>query len=146
MRGGGGGMSSVKGGGETSSIPTASKKMSFLHLKHPAMPVSMVDVIFSDVAVAGSKTEKGSIDRKRINDAGQALGVVVAFHVQRKRATGGEELGPNGKKLRPGISASFITELIDCNAALSRQRKKRQIPTSLAPIGAVEGVSLQLGG
>nr|CAN74844.1 hypothetical protein VITISV_037043 [Vitis vinifera] len=49
-----------------------------------------------------------------------------------------EELGPNGKKLRPGISASIITELTDCNAALSQQRKKRQIPTSLAPIDAVE--------
>lgn len=38
-----------------------------------------------------------------------------------------EELGPNGKKLRPGISASIITELTDCNAALSQQRKKRQV-------------------
>ncbi|CBI23714.3 pre-mRNA-processing factor 19 isoform X2 [Vitis vinifera] len=55
-----------------------------------------------------------------------------------KRAAEDEELGPNGKKLRPGISASIITELTDCNAALSQQRKKRQIPTSLAPIDAVE--------
>ena len=38
-----------------------------------------------------------------------------------------EELGPNGKKLRPGISSSIITELTDCNAALSQQRKKRQV-------------------
>lgn len=38
-----------------------------------------------------------------------------------------EELGPNGKKQRPGISSSIITELTDCNSALSQQRKKRQV-------------------
>ncbi|KAI5389913.1 hypothetical protein KIW84_075290 [Lathyrus oleraceus] len=30
----------------------------------------------------------------------------------------------NAKKLHPGISSSIITELTDCNAALSQQRKK----------------------
>lgn len=38
-----------------------------------------------------------------------------------------EELGPTGKKQRPGISSSIITELTDCNSALSQQRKKRQV-------------------
>lgn len=38
-----------------------------------------------------------------------------------------EELGPDGKKIRPGISATVISELTDCNAALSQQRKKRQV-------------------
>ncbi|CAE6026979.1 unnamed protein product [Arabidopsis arenosa] len=55
-----------------------------------------------------------------------------------KRATGDEELGPNAKKLCPGISAEIITELTDCNAALSQKRKKRQIPQTLASIDALE--------
>lgn len=38
-----------------------------------------------------------------------------------------EELGPGGKRIRPGISASIIAELTDCNASLSQQRKKRQV-------------------
>lgn len=38
-----------------------------------------------------------------------------------------EELGPDGKRARPGISASIIAELTDCNAALSQQRKRRQV-------------------
>lgn len=37
------------------------------------------------------------------------------------------ELGPDAKKLCPGISAEIITELADCNAALSQKRKKRQV-------------------
>lgn len=42
-------------------------------------------------------------------------------------ATEDDEFGPDGKKFRPGISSSIITELTDCNAALSQQRKKRQV-------------------
>ncbi|KAJ0793336.1 putative U box domain, Zinc finger, RING/FYVE/PHD-type, pre-mRNA-splicing factor 19 [Helianthus annuus] len=55
-----------------------------------------------------------------------------------KRAAEEDELGPDGKKIRQGISARIITELTDCNAALSQQRKKRQIPPSLASLDAVE--------
>ncbi|KZV34021.1 pre-mRNA-processing factor 19 [Dorcoceras hygrometricum] len=55
-----------------------------------------------------------------------------------KRAAEEDELGPDGKRIRPGISSSIISELTDCNAALSQQRKKRQIPPTLAPIDAVE--------
>ncbi|XP_057957414.1 pre-mRNA-processing factor 19 [Malania oleifera] len=55
-----------------------------------------------------------------------------------KRAADDEDLGPGGKKIRPGISASIIAELTDCNAALSQQRKKRQISPTLAPVDAVE--------
>lgn len=36
-------------------------------------------------------------------------------------------MGPGGKRIRPGISAGIIAELTDCNAALSQQRKKRQV-------------------
>lgn len=36
-------------------------------------------------------------------------------------------MGPGGKKLRPGISSDIITELTDCNTALSQQRRKRQV-------------------
>ncbi|KAK6138766.1 hypothetical protein DH2020_027494 [Rehmannia glutinosa] len=55
-----------------------------------------------------------------------------------KRALEDEEMGPDGKRIRPGISSSIISELTDCNAVLSQQRKKRQIPATLAPIDAVE--------
>ncbi|KAF9677765.1 hypothetical protein SADUNF_Sadunf08G0141500 [Salix dunnii] len=55
-----------------------------------------------------------------------------------KRAAEDDDLGQPGKRVRPGISASIITELTDCNATLSQQRKKRQIPPTLAPIGALE--------
>lgn len=37
------------------------------------------------------------------------------------------EMGPDGKRIRPGISSSIISELTDCNAVLSQQRKKRQV-------------------
>ncbi|KAI3469835.1 hypothetical protein Pfo_026498 [Paulownia fortunei] len=55
-----------------------------------------------------------------------------------KRALEDDEMGPDGKRIRPGISSSIISELTDCNAVLSQQRKKRQIPSTLAPIDAVE--------
>ncbi|KAG2327823.1 hypothetical protein Bca52824_010551 [Brassica carinata] len=54
-----------------------------------------------------------------------------------KRAASDEEMGPDAKKLCPGISADIITELTDCNAALSQKRKKRQIPETLASIDAL---------
>ncbi|XP_010276202.1 PREDICTED: pre-mRNA-processing factor 19-like [Nelumbo nucifera] len=55
-----------------------------------------------------------------------------------KRAAEDEDLGPSGKRIRPGISADIITELTECNSMLSQQRKKRQIPPTLAPIDALE--------
>ncbi|KAA8527807.1 hypothetical protein F0562_035324 [Nyssa sinensis] len=55
-----------------------------------------------------------------------------------KRAAEDEEIGPGGKRIRPGISASILADLTDCNAALSQQRKKRQIPSTLAPVDALE--------
>ncbi|XP_073308039.1 pre-mRNA-processing factor 19-like isoform X2 [Primulina huaijiensis] len=55
-----------------------------------------------------------------------------------KRAAEEDEMGPDGKRMRPGISSSIISELTDCNAALSQQRKKRQIPSTLAPVDALE--------
>ncbi|KAL0456924.1 UNVERIFIED_CONTAM: Pre-processing factor 19, partial [Sesamum latifolium] len=55
-----------------------------------------------------------------------------------KRAADNDELDPNGKRIRPGISSSIISELTDCNTVLSQQRKKRQIPSTLAPVDAVE--------
>ncbi|KAL0770828.1 hypothetical protein Bca101_035979 [Brassica carinata] len=54
-----------------------------------------------------------------------------------KRAADDEETGPDAKKLCPGISADIITELTDCNAALSQKRKKRQIPETLASVDAL---------
>ncbi|KAJ4827967.1 Pre-mRNA-processing factor 19 1 [Turnera subulata] len=51
-----------------------------------------------------------------------------------KRAAEVDDLGPAGKRIRPGISADIITELADCNAALSQQRKKRQIPSTLVSV------------
>ncbi|KAB2067648.1 hypothetical protein ES319_A09G242400v1 [Gossypium barbadense] len=55
-----------------------------------------------------------------------------------KRAAESEDMGPGGKRMRPGVSDSIIAELTECNAALSQQRKKRQIPPTLAPIDALE--------
>ncbi|XP_059632306.1 pre-mRNA-processing factor 19 [Cornus florida] len=55
-----------------------------------------------------------------------------------KRAADDDEMDSGGKRIRPGISSSIISELTDCNAALSQQRKKRQIPPTLAPIDALE--------
>ncbi|XP_027363336.1 pre-mRNA-processing factor 19-like isoform X3 [Abrus precatorius] len=55
-----------------------------------------------------------------------------------KRAAEDEDLAPGAKKMHPGMSSSIISELSDCNAALSQQRKKRQIPATLAPVEAVE--------
>ncbi|KAF8388285.1 hypothetical protein HHK36_026951 [Tetracentron sinense] len=55
-----------------------------------------------------------------------------------KRVAEDEELGPGGKKIRPGILADIIAELTDCNAALSQQRKKRQIPPTLASVDDLE--------
>ncbi|XP_055813209.1 pre-mRNA-processing factor 19 homolog 2-like isoform X1 [Solanum dulcamara] len=51
-----------------------------------------------------------------------------------KRAVEEEEMGPGSKKICPGISGDVIKELQDCNAALSQQRKRRQIPATLAPV------------
>jgi pre-mRNA-processing factor 19 len=42
-----------------------------------------------------------------------------------------EEIGPDGKKIRPGINPVMIDELTECNTMLSAQRKKRQVRTSL---------------
>ncbi|KAJ7979796.1 pre-mRNA-processing factor 19-like [Quillaja saponaria] len=55
-----------------------------------------------------------------------------------KRAADDEELAPDAKKIRPGIVSTIIAELTDCNAALSQQRKNRQIPSTLAPVDALE--------
>ncbi|GER52232.1 pre-mRNA-processing factor-like protein [Striga asiatica] len=55
-----------------------------------------------------------------------------------KRALEDSEIGADVKRGRPGISSSIISELTDCNTALSQQRKRRQIPATLAPIDAVE--------
>ncbi|KAL7177590.1 hypothetical protein ACSBR2_030864 [Camellia fascicularis] len=55
-----------------------------------------------------------------------------------KRGPADEDMGPDRKKIRPGISATIIAELTDCNATLSQQRKKRQIPSTLASVDAVE--------
>jgi hypothetical protein len=42
-----------------------------------------------------------------------------------------DEIGPDGKKIRPGINPVMIEELTECNTMLSAQRKKRQVYTVL---------------
>ncbi|XP_015162039.1 pre-mRNA-processing factor 19-like isoform X4 [Solanum tuberosum] len=54
------------------------------------------------------------------------------------RATEEEEMDPGSKKIRPGISGDVIKELQDCNAVISQQRKRRQIPATLAPVDALK--------
>lgn len=46
-------------------------------------------------------------------------------------------MGPDGKRIRPGISSSIISELTDCNAVLSQQRKKRQVNSGICSIGSL---------
>ncbi|TYI95838.1 hypothetical protein E1A91_D01G026800v1 [Gossypium mustelinum] len=48
------------------------------------------------------------------------------------------DMGPGSKQMRPRVSESIIAELTECNAALSQQRKKHQIPPTLAPVDALE--------
>ncbi|KAJ8763929.1 hypothetical protein K2173_003711 [Erythroxylum novogranatense] len=55
-----------------------------------------------------------------------------------KRAAEDKDINPTGKKMRPGTSAEIITELTECNAALSQQRKKRQRPPTLASTTVLE--------
>ncbi|XP_057742767.1 pre-mRNA-processing factor 19-like [Arachis stenosperma] len=55
-----------------------------------------------------------------------------------KRAAEDDEMAHGGKKMHPGITSAIISELTDCNAALSQQRKKRQISTTLAPVESIE--------
>ncbi|MBA0675783.1 hypothetical protein Goari_017308, partial [Gossypium aridum] len=55
-----------------------------------------------------------------------------------KRVSEDGDMGPGSKQMRPGVSESIIAELTECNAALSQQRKKHQIPPTLAPVDALE--------
>lgn len=55
-----------------------------------------------------------------------------------KRAADNEEIAVDGKRIRRGISDDIVQELTECNALLSGQRKKRQIPATLAPIDDLE--------
>ncbi|KAG8088651.1 hypothetical protein GUJ93_ZPchr0010g9326 [Zizania palustris] len=66
--------------------------------------------------------------------AGAAPAAVVS---NGKRATE-DEIGPGGKKIRPGINPVMIEELTECNTMLSAQRKKRQVAPTLAPIDTIE--------
>ncbi|KAK6772902.1 hypothetical protein RDI58_028140 [Solanum bulbocastanum] len=55
-----------------------------------------------------------------------------------QKSCGGRGDGSCSKKIHPGISGDVIKELQDCNAALSQQRKRRQIPATLAPVDALK--------
>lgn len=55
-----------------------------------------------------------------------------------KRAAEDVNMDHDGKRSLPGISADIIADLTDCNTLLSQQRKKRQIPSTLAPVDALE--------
>ncbi|KAI4318162.1 hypothetical protein L6164_025965 [Bauhinia variegata] len=77
-------------------------------------------------------------ERKIPISAANAVTVNASSLSNGKRAAEDEDLANGGKKMRPGITSSIISELTECNAALSQQRKKRQIPATLAPIDAVE--------
>lgn len=50
-----------------------------------------------------------------------------------------DDLGPDGKRIRPGVTSAMIEELTECNTLLSQERKKRQNSPTLAPISALEG-------
>lgn len=63
---------------------------------------------------------------------------VNASAVSNGRAAAVDGAVPGGNNVRPGISASVFEELTECNAALSQQRKKRQIPSTLASVDDIE--------
>ncbi|XP_048334064.1 pre-mRNA-processing factor 19 [Ziziphus jujuba] len=68
-----------------------------------------------------------------------STGVAVnASALSNGRTAPDDELGPAGTKVRPGISANIFNELTECNAALSQQRKRREIPPTLAPSEDIE--------
>ncbi|KVI00414.1 Pre-mRNA-splicing factor 19 [Cynara cardunculus var. scolymus] len=85
-----------------------------------------------------ARTMLAHLERQAPMPASTAVTANASALSNGKRAAEDDELGPDGKRIRPGISASIITELTDCNAALSQQRKRRQIPPTLAPLDAVE--------
>ncbi|EMS65878.1 U-box domain-containing protein 72 [Triticum urartu] len=53
-------------------------------------------------------------------------GVAPAAVVSNGKRAMEDEIGPDGKKIRPGINPVMIDELTECNTMLSAQRKKRQ--------------------
>ncbi|KAL7615602.1 pre-mRNA-processing factor 19 [Lactuca sativa] len=86
-----------------------------------------------------ARTMLSSLERQAPMPATTAVSSnAYAISNGKRAATEDDEFGPDGKKFRPGISSSIITELTDCNAALSQQRKKRQIPPTLVPLDAIE--------
>ncbi|XP_024970511.1 pre-mRNA-processing factor 19-like isoform X1 [Cynara cardunculus var. scolymus] len=85
-----------------------------------------------------ARTMLAHLERQAPMPASMVMSANAAAAINGKRAAEGDELDTDGKKIRPGISAGIIAELTDCNAALSQQRKKRQISSSLAPVDAVE--------
>uniref|UniRef100_A0A452YCW4 Pre-mRNA-processing factor 19 n=1 Tax=Aegilops tauschii subsp. strangulata TaxID=200361 RepID=A0A452YCW4_AEGTS len=54
-------------------------------------------------------------------------GVAPAAVVSNGKRAMEDEIGPDGKKIRPGINPVMIDELTECNTMLSAQRKKRQV-------------------
>ncbi|KAK4765886.1 hypothetical protein SAY87_007528 [Trapa incisa] len=77
-------------------------------------------------------------DRQMPIPSSTALTVNASVLTNGKRGAEDENLGHTGKKLRPGISERLVEELTECNASLSQQRKKRQIPSTLASVDDVE--------
>ncbi|XP_050120425.1 pre-mRNA-processing factor 19-like [Malus sylvestris] len=49
-----------------------------------------------------------------------------------------DQQGPGASNIRPGISASILEKMTECNVTLSQQRKMRQISPTLAPVDALE--------
>ncbi|KAJ7955473.1 Pre-mRNA-processing factor 19 [Quillaja saponaria] len=63
---------------------------------------------------------------------------VNSFTLSNGKRAEDEMLAPGAKRMPPRINTRVISELTDCNATLSQQRKRRQIPSTLAPIDALE--------
>ncbi|KAG9136109.1 hypothetical protein Leryth_003727 [Lithospermum erythrorhizon] len=76
-------------------------------------------------------------DRQLPTSAGTEATISATTLSNGKRAAEDEDMA-SAKRMRPGISSDIIKELTDCNAILSQQRKKRQMPPTLAPIEALE--------
>ncbi|KAG6764593.1 hypothetical protein POTOM_032069 [Populus tomentosa] len=133
---------------ESAAPPTFCKMLSFKTLEVKWLNPKVYTLVLHDAAcrvIARLKKERdearsllAQAERQIPMSASEAVTENASVLSNGKRAAEDDDLGQPGKRARPGISASIITELTDCNATLSQQRKKRQIPPTLAPIGALE--------
>ncbi|KAF3328107.1 pre-mRNA-processing factor 19-like protein [Carex littledalei] len=76
--------------------------------------------------------------RLLLSQAERQLPAATAPALSNGKRVAEDEVGPDGKRIRPGIDSATVDELAEYNKMLSAQRKQREIPATLAPIDALE--------